>query len=322
MRGGWLFSALAKRNARRNYARRLSALALTCFVAGGAFLNSGGVTSAGQSPAASFARGAGGVAPAVPAPMAGVRARLTSAVRPASNVATACPPVSGQPTGGSPKIMVVGDSISQGSSGDYTWRYRLYEHLVSDGLSPQMVGPYNWLFNNVSSVQGDCSYADPVFENAHDSTWGQMLANEVATIQGEVAAAQPDYMLVLLGINDLAFGTSNVAGLEANLQSFIANARAANPGIKIVIGDLLPKANEPASLTSEANQYNSDLPGIAAAESTSASPVVIADDAAAIDTANDLWDGTHPNAEGEIKIAAGFADALASSFGLGSAYPT
>jgi hypothetical protein len=46
---------------------------------------------------------------------------------------------------------------------------------------------------------------------------------------------------------------------------------------------------------------------------------VIANDASLINPATDLWDGTHPNAGGEIKIAAGFADALSSSFGLGSA---
>jgi predicted RNA-binding protein with TRAM domain len=253
---------------------------------------------------------------------AGVQARLASAVNVTANTASPCPPVSGQPAGGTPKIMVVGDSISQGSSGDYTWRYRLYKHLVSDGLSPQLVGPYNWLFNNVTSVQGDCSYADPVFENAHDSTWGQMLANEVGTIQGEVAASHPDYLLVLLGINDLSFGTSDVAGLEANLRSFIANARAGNPNLKIVLGLLLPKASEPAALAAQVAQYNSDLPGIAAQVSTAASPVVVADDASAIDTANDLWDGTHPNAEGEIKIAAGFGNALASDFGLGAQFPT
>jgi hypothetical protein len=218
--------------------------------------------------------------------------------------------------------MVVGDSISQGSSGDYTWRYRLYEHLVSDGLTPQMVGPSNWLFNNVTSVQGDCTYADPVFENAHDATWGRMLADEMTTIQGEVSQSQPDYLLVLLGINDLSFGRTDVAGTEANLRTFVANARAGNPKIKIVLGLLLPKASEPAGLTAQVAQYNGDLPGIAAQLSTSSSPVVVADDASAINTATDLWDGTHPNAEGEIKIAAGFADALASDFGLGSAYPT
>ncbi len=41
-----------------------------------------------------------------------------------------------------------------------------------------------------------------------------------------------------------------------------------------------------------------------------------------INVAADLWDGTHPNANGEIRIAAAFADALATKFHLGAAYPT
>jgi fibronectin type 3 domain-containing protein len=235
---------------------------------------------------------------------------------------TPCAPVAGQPSGGSPRLMVVGDSISQGSSGDYTWRYRLYEHLVANGLTPQMVGPYNWLFNNVTSVQGDCTYADPVFETAHDAVWGRMLADEMATIQAEVGASQPDYLLVLIGINDLAFGRTDVPGTEANLKTFVANARAANPNLRIVLGDLLPKLAMTSTLASAVTQYNTDLPTIASQLSTASSPVVVVDDASAIDPSADLWDGTHPNANGEVKIAAGFANALASDFGLGSAYPT
>jgi fibronectin type 3 domain-containing protein len=235
---------------------------------------------------------------------------------------TPCAPVAGQPSGGSPRLMVVGDSISQGSSGDFTWRYRLYEHLVADGLTPQMVGPYNWLFNNVTGVQGDCTYADPTFETAHDAVWGRMLADEMATIQAEVGASRPDYLLILIGINDLAFGRTDVPGTEANLKTFVSNARAANPNLRIVLGDLLPKLAMASTLASAVTQYNTDLPTIASQLSTASSPVVVADDASAIDPSADLWDGTHPNANGEVKIAAGFANALASDFGLGSAYPT
>ena len=37
--------------------------------------------------------------------------------------------------------MIVGDSITQGSSGDYTWPYRLYEHLrdtTKEGNTPTL----------------------------------------------------------------------------------------------------------------------------------------------------------------------------------------
>src|SRR5260221_13187745 len=92
---------------------------------------------------------------------AGAVGAATAGLRSAAAQPAPCPPVSGQPSGGSVRIMIVGDSISEGSSGDYTWQYRLYEDLRADGVSPQMVGPYNWLFNNVTNVDGDCSYADP-----------------------------------------------------------------------------------------------------------------------------------------------------------------
>lgn len=249
-------------------------------------------------------------------PQRAARAQLLSA----AGAPAPCPPVPGQPAGGSPRIMVVGDSLSEGSAGDYTWRYRLYEQLAAGGLRPAMVGPYNWLFDNVTGRQGSCAYAEPAFENAHDAIWGRMMSAEMMTIGGEVSRYKPDYLLVLLGINDLTFGLGT-AGLEADLQAFVASARAARPGLRIVLGLLLPKAGEPAILAGRVARYNADLPGLAARMSTPASPVVIADDASQIRPSADLWDGTHPDAAGELKIAAGFASALSADFGLGSPFP-
>jgi lysophospholipase L1-like esterase len=238
---------------------------------------------------------------------------------PAAGTPRPCPAVPGQPSGGSPRIMVVGDSISQGTSGDYTWRYRLYQHLVADGLRPRMVGPFNWLFDNVTSTEGACDYADPRFETAHDTWWGDSLGEEAHAIRGRVAAYQPDYLLVLLGIDDLVWGGSDVAGAEANVKKVAATARAANPAIRIVFGRLLPRTD--VTHDASVGRFNADLPRVAARLSTLASPVAVADDAAGFNPATDTWDGTHPNAEGDIKIAASFADVLATRLGLGSPYP-
>src|SRR5258708_11349388 len=112
-------------------------------------------------------------------------------------------PVPGPPSGGSPRIMIVGDSITEGSSGDYTWQYRLYEHLRADGLRPRMVGPHHWLFNNVTKVEGDHTYADPRFEHANDASWGMALFREKDVIGAKVATYRPDYLLVLLGLDDI-----------------------------------------------------------------------------------------------------------------------
>lgn len=40
------------------------------------------------------------------------------------------------------KLMFVGDSITHGQEGDYTWRYRLWEWLKDSNVHFQFVGPY------------------------------------------------------------------------------------------------------------------------------------------------------------------------------------
>lgn len=40
------------------------------------------------------------------------------------------------------KLMIVGDSISQGMEGDWTWRYRLWEWLDSQHQDFEFVGPW------------------------------------------------------------------------------------------------------------------------------------------------------------------------------------
>ena len=100
-------------------------------------LLSPGMAQRGRRHAAALAAAAIAMATChVTAPAAGASAASAAAAQPGS-----CPVVAGQPSGGGPRIMIVGDSITKGSSGDYTWQYLLYKHLRADGVSPQMVGP-------------------------------------------------------------------------------------------------------------------------------------------------------------------------------------
>ena len=226
--------------------------------------------------------------------------------------------------GRSARIMIVGDSITEGSSGDYTWQYRLYKHLLADDVRARMVGPYHWLYNNVTRAEGDQSYADPRFEHANDARWGMTLFAEKDAIGAKVTAYRPDYLLVLLGLDDLFWYGTSQPRMAANLASFIAAARSARPDIRIVLGLIPPdihQQTDPAFAASIAS-YNHRISSTASQLSTAASPIAVARDGAGINVAADLWDGTHPNANGEIKIAAAFADALAGRFRLGSAYPT
>jgi len=284
--------------------RRAAALAMAAVAVAGCQAATAGRTAV--SPAAK--RGTA-------APAAG---RSSAAARPAPSA-----PVLGQRSGGTPRIMIVGDSITQGSSGDYTWQYRLYEHLRADGVSPRMVGPSHWLFNNVTKVEGDQNYADPRFEHANDTSWGMALFREKDAIGAKVATYRPDYLLVLLGLDDLFWFGKSQPDMAANLASFIAAARAAQPRIRIVLGLIPPDIHvqtNPAFAASVAS-YNHTIFSTASRLSTVRSRIAVARDGTGIKVATDLWDGTHPNANGEIKIAAAFADVLASRFHLGSAYP-
>jgi len=242
----------------------------------------------------------------------------SASARPAPSFATP-----GQLAGASARIMIVGDSITEGSSGDYTWQYRLYKHLLADGVRPRMVGPYHWLFNNVKKVEGAHSYADPNFEHANDASWGMTLLKEKDAIRAKVAKYRPDYLLVLLGLDDMFWYGISQPDMAANLASFIAASRAARPRIRIVLGLIPPDIHtqtNPVFAASVAS-FNKTIRSTAAQLSTATSPIAVAHDGSGISVAADLWDGTHLNANGEIKVAAAFADALARTFHIGSAYP-
>jgi len=223
------------------------------------------------------------------------------------------------------KLMIVGDSISQGSSGDWTWRYRLWKHLAADAVTVDFVGPRNDLNNVMTTADGDWdqTYADPAFDQDHDAEWGRPLAYEMNDIGGKVSRYQPNYLLVLLGINDIGFFSRTPAQVESDLRTFIANARAAKPDVRFVLGKLLPTkrgVDDPAFAAIVAD-YNARLVAAAAALTTGLSPIVVAETPTAFVPADHTWDGTHPNARGELRIAAAFADALSAAFGVGTPYP-
>ncbi|MBL7625608.1 fibronectin type III domain-containing protein, partial [Frankia sp. CN6] len=217
------------------------------------------------------------------------------------------------------KIMMVGASITHGHSGDYTWRYRLWQHLQADGVLFDFVGPKTDLRDD-NITAGTHDYLDPDFDQDHDATWGRPVLYEKDTIAGEMQAAAPDILLVFIGTNDLLF-YSTPAEAAASMGTFIDNARSVNAGIKIVLSYLTPRtvpSGDPwiANLAA----YNSLLGSLAAQKTTSQSPVVISDPTPGFDPAVDTYDDTHPSPSGEYKIAAAFANALADNFQIGSQF--
>ncbi|MFD8497836.1 SGNH/GDSL hydrolase family protein [Amycolatopsis sp. NPDC059657] len=232
------------------------------------------------------------------------------------------------------RVMVVGDSISQGHEGDYTWRYRLAEHLGRTSAGVDFVGP--WTGTDVlpasyppgwpdvpNPPSRDGAYRPGVsFDSQHLAQWGWQMHQAKDVIAAQVRTHTPDYLLVELGFNDLGWGVNGPAGVLNDLKWLIANARSAKPGIRVVVANVVhrtPLGSSP-TLPQIISSYNSLLAAEIANISTTASPVALADLDTPYDENRDTYDGLHPNVRGEYVIAKAFGDALATRFSVGSAY--
>ncbi|MDW6058417.1 SGNH/GDSL hydrolase family protein [Streptomyces sp. FXJ1.4098] len=196
------------------------------------------------------------------------------------------------------RIMPLGDSIT-GSPG--CWRAVLWNKLQSTGytsvdfvgtLGPQGCGvPYD----------GD--------NEGH----GGFLATAVAQqnqLPGWLSATQPDIVVMHFGTNDV---WSNIAPdrILAAYSTLVDQMRQSNPNMKVLVAQILPM--NPGSCpecAARVTALNAQIPGWAATKSTSRSPVIAVDQWSGFSTATDTYDGVHPNATGDNKIAARWYPAL------------
>lgn len=209
----------------------------------------------------------------------------------------------------SPRLMVVGDSISQGSPGDYTWRYWLWQHLSRAASPATLVGTRTDLHG------GSHDYADPDFPQAHSASWGLALWQEKDRIADQVPAADATVLLVLLGVTDLAYGYWRDGAGPANLIAMVTNARGARADLAFVISELPPTCS--ASYSTALDGANQELRETATSLSTPESPVVVVAMDPTYEVDGDSYDCAHPNPHGEFKIARSFAAGL-HALGIGS----
>lgn len=240
---------------------------------------------------------------------------------------------SGGGSGPQPTMMVVGDSISQGFEGDVTWRYDLAT-VEQNVPGFHFVGPWpgttslpaslpaNWPTVPASPIYNGAyapGEAFPENDSQHYARWGRQMTEAATNIESTVASYMPNYLLVALGFNDLAFGIQNQTTLLNTVQSFVSAARAANPSIRILFANVpqrSPLAVVP-NLPSVISAYDQALPATLASLSTAQSPVELVPFASNYSYSTDSYDGLHPNNIGEWAIADAFANALSSDFGVG-----
>lgn len=218
--------------------------------------------------------------------------------------------------------MPVGDSMTIGSAGDHTWRYRLWQHLCATYGGPfTLVGPRETLYDKVADAPTSYAYADPGFPRGHLAGWGEGWLHMAPEIAGAVRAHRADVLLVSLGLIDLGFYT-NARQTADNVHRFVDAARAANPRIHMVLLPVIPnvRARTEAAFASEVTDFNTLLAKAAADLDDPASPLLLASVPESYDIDLDTYDGTHPNTSGEHRLAEAFAEAMHQGWDLGGPY--
>ncbi|GGQ62355.1 hypothetical protein Saso_33850 [Streptomyces asoensis] len=209
-----------------------------------------------------------------------------------------------------------------GSTGDHTWRHRMWRHLCSTYGGPfTLVGPRETLYDKAADSPASYAYADPDFPRGHLAGWGEGWLHMAPLIGEAVRTTRADVLLVSLGLIDLGFYT-NAEQTAQNARAFVAGARAANPRIAMVWLPVIHNvraANDPP-FAAQVARFNELLAKTAADLDEPASPILLASVPPTWDIDTDTYDGTHPNANGEHQLASAFAEAMYQGWELGGEY--
>jgi lysophospholipase L1-like esterase len=220
---------------------------------------------------------------------------------PPTTVPTSPPPTSKPPAGGTVRVMPLGDSIT-GSPG--CWRALLWQQL-------QQAGHTEVDFVGTLPAQG-CGFTYDGDNEGH----GGYLATNIADqnlLPGWLAATDPDVVLMHLGTNDV-WSNLSPATILASFTKLVAQMRASNPSMKILVAQILPmNPTNCADCAQRVITFNAAIPAWAAATSTAASPVTVVDQWTGFVDATDTGDGVHPNDSGNAKIAAGWYPPLTAA---------
>lgn len=198
------------------------------------------------------------------------------------------------------RIMPLGDSIT-GSPG--CWRSLLWDQLENAGYTDiDFVGTLN---------AQSCALTHDADNEGH----GGFLATTTADqnlLPGWLAATAPDVVVMHFGTNDV---WSSIAPdtILAAYTKLVGQMRASNPAMKVLVAQLIPiNPSSCAECAARTVAFNQRIPAWAQGITTAQSPVTVVDQWTGFDTATDTYDGVHPNASGDAKMAARWYPALSA----------
>lgn len=247
---------------------------------------------------------------------------------------------------GALKVMVAGDSMTQGLEGDWTWRYRIWQWFRNNNINMQFVGPYKGTNPPETAHQpqppplygtpvqnkpwpqhgGYAQGADQGFlsNDDHFAIWGRAAAVSKGLIKAAMEQSSADLILVMLGFNDMGWFYSDAYGTIDSIGTLVNNARAVNPRVKFAIATVPQRKflGGREDLVQNTNVFNNLLPDSIKRWTSDQSPIHLVDLASKYECRPGGcpagYDGLHPNAWGEYLIASAFSETLVNDFKLGS----
>ncbi len=203
------------------------------------------------------------------------------------------------------RIMPLGNSITQADSDHPGYRYVLWKLLTEGG--------YN--FNFVGSLKANNGGRNPVqsFDTDHEGHWGWRADQILNGYQGAgklvdfVKMNNPDIVLMHLGSNDIFRGES-IQEIEADLTSIINTLISYNKDVIILIAQIIPVTNDQINM--RIALLNKKIVQIKLNHSDK--NIVVVNQFEGFNPHTDTYDGIHPNAAGEEKMAKKWYIALQS----------
>ena len=203
------------------------------------------------------------------------------------------------------KIMLIGDSVTEGLDSDGSYRRYLDGMLRREGHLIDFVGSRR-KHNDDKTEPNNYEY-----DVDHEGHWGKDSACLAENMHGLLTSNVPDVAVIHLGTEDILSSKVTAEpltdGIVQNLGKLINTLREKNGNMKIVISAITPVPGKEDLV----KLLNLKISRYVQSNSTLRHPVVLANQSEGFDVSLDLTtDGTLPNAGGARKMARVFADVI------------
>ncbi|KAK0717781.1 SGNH hydrolase-type esterase domain-containing protein [Lasiosphaeria miniovina] len=199
------------------------------------------------------------------------------------------------------RYMPFGDSITE----IICWRSKLWNKLqTTEWAKVDFVG----------SGKGENNCRDTKYDYNNEGHSGFLainIANQKQLV-GWLQKNPADVITMHLGTNDIVQQNKNIADITAAFTTLVQQMRDHNPRIKIVVAQIIPLGM--GNYNSKVQQLNAAIPGWAAQQNKTESPIWVVDQYTGYSGTSDNRDGVHPNDSGDTKMMNIWYPALVKAF--------